>query len=178
MGNPVPRIWFVCQMCGARFGRMACEMKRPADAPKYCSRSCKNASQRDQVVTKCFGCGSPVSKKRSEVPVSGRVYCTRLCYDADRTRKRKQTTYPKIGGRHIHRVIAEQILGRKLKRGEVVHHKDGNIQNFKPDNLEVLKNQADHQREHFTGKKQSAETIEKRVKSRQRTLLMKKKVRI
>lgn len=37
-----------------------------------------------------------------------------------------------------HRIIAEYHLGRKLKKGEVVHHKDFNSKNNTPLNLEVL----------------------------------------
>jgi hypothetical protein len=36
-----------------------------------------------------------------------------------------------------HRVIMEQILGRKLRKGELVHHKDGNRSNNNPNNLEL-----------------------------------------
>src|SRR4051794_8345737 len=46
-------------------------------------------------------------------------------------------TYRKLNGRHEHRVIAEQNLGRSLKPGEVVHHRDGDLRNNHPDNLEV-----------------------------------------
>ena len=41
------------------------------------------------------------------------------------------------------RVIMESILGRKLRRDEHVHHKDGNPLNDEPENLEVL-NISDH----------------------------------
>ena len=37
-----------------------------------------------------------------------------------------------------HRVVAEQKIGRRLKRGEVVHHIDGNRSNNTTENLEVL----------------------------------------
>ena len=57
-------------------------------------------------------------------------------------------SYPKINGRHAHRVVAEEMLGRKLKPGEVVHHKDGNKQNFSPENLEVLPGQSEHAKLH------------------------------
>lgn len=38
----------------------------------------------------------------------------------------------------LHRVLAENKLGRLLEPGEVVHHKDENRENDTPDNLEVL----------------------------------------
>lgn len=37
-----------------------------------------------------------------------------------------------------HRIVAEDMLGRPLKEGEVVHHLDTNRQNNSPDNILVL----------------------------------------
>ena len=60
----------------------------------------------------------------------------------------KSETYRKIHGRHIHRVIAEQMIGRPLIKGEIVHHIDGNKQNNDPANLQVM-TQSEHMRLHF-----------------------------
>jgi len=57
-------------------------------------------------------------------------------------------TYVKTGGRHTHRAVAEQKLGRALLPGEVVHHKDGNKRNNALENLEVLTNQSEHAKLH------------------------------
>ena len=46
-----------------------------------------------------------------------------------------------------HRRIAELKIGRKLRKGEIVHHMDGNKLNNDPDNLVVL-SRADHGRIH------------------------------
>jgi hypothetical protein len=58
-------------------------------------------------------------------------------------------TYVKLKGRHMHRVVAELILGRALFRGEIVHHKDGNKRNNDPANLEILPSQSAHMRHHW-----------------------------
>lgn len=62
--------------------------------------------------------------------------------------KCKPHTYHKYLGRHHHRVVAEEMLGRKLKRGEIVHHRDGNKRNNSPGNLEVM-TQSQHMRIHM-----------------------------
>ena len=60
-------------------------------------------------------------------------------------------TYRKYLGRHEHRVVAEQMLGRPLLPGEVVHHIDGNKRNNAMSNLLVLPSQAAHARIHAKG---------------------------
>jgi hypothetical protein len=39
---------------------------------------------------------------------------------------------------YAHRFIMEQFLGRKLKRNEIIHHKDGNKLNNEISNLEIM----------------------------------------
>lgn len=65
-----------------------------------------------------------------------------------RLNKGECKTYQKYHGRHTHRVIAEQKIGRPLKPGEVVHHIDGNKRNNDPSNLMIFATQADHARYH------------------------------
>jgi len=50
----------------------------------------------------------------------------------------KPSTYRKLHGRHEHRVVAEQMVGRPLQRNEIVHHIDGNKHNNDPSNLRVM----------------------------------------
>lgn len=49
--------------------------------------------------------------------------------------------------RDEHRHVVEQLLGRKLNRNEVVHHKDENKRNNSIDNLVVM-SLAEHTRHH------------------------------
>lgn len=48
-----------------------------------------------------------------------------------------------------HRVVAEEILGRPLREGEVVHHLDCDRTNNDPSNLIVLASKADHVKLHY-----------------------------
>ena len=40
-------------------------------------------------------------------------------------------------GRLVHRIVAENKVGRPLRKHEVVHHKDGDKSNFRKKNLRV-----------------------------------------
>lgn len=55
-----------------------------------------------------------------------------------------------VGGKLMlqHRHVMEVHLGRPLLQAEVVHHKDGNIQNNTIENLEVIPSQSAHMAEH------------------------------
>jgi hypothetical protein len=63
-------------------------------------------------------------------------------------------SYTKVYGRHEHRIVAEQILGRPLKPGEIVHHIDRDKRNNAPENLMVFASQAEHAAYHKTHDKE------------------------
>lgn len=50
---------------------------------------------------------------------------------------------------YIHRFVMEQMLGRILVQGEVVHHKNGNKEDNRPKNLELMTN-SEHSTMHGT----------------------------
>jgi hypothetical protein len=50
----------------------------------------------------------------------------------------------KDSGKYVHRWVEEKKLGRELKPGEVVRHKDGNPLNNTSGNLKVYPNQRAH----------------------------------
>jgi hypothetical protein len=60
----------------------------------------------------------------------------------------EKKTYRKFLGTHEHRRVAESTLGRPLRKGEVVHHIDGDKFNNAPENLLVMPSQAEHARLH------------------------------
>ena len=56
--------------------------------------------------------------------------------------------YSKRLGRAEHRAIAEEVLGRPLQPGEIVHHIDGNKLNNSRENLMVMPSQSEHAKLH------------------------------
>lgn len=53
------------------------------------------------------------------------------------------------GYRYEHRLMVEFLLGRKLRKGETVHHKNGDKSDNSPDNLSVM-SQSEHMVEHHS----------------------------
>ena len=64
-------------------------------------------------------------------------YCGNACKALAR-RTKKHVGYSTTQGKSVHRILVEKALGRKLGRYEFVHHKDGNKENNKPENLEII----------------------------------------
>ena len=61
-----------------------------------------------------------------------------LVYCPSHPRSRKNGYVPE------HVLVAEKVIGRPLKPGEVPHHKDGNRGNNSPDNIEVFESNGKH----------------------------------
>lgn len=117
----------------------------------------------------CEGCGAPFTTTTS---YKQQRYCSRGCWlakynsedpdghgrrGAERAGEHHRTvtrgsgsekSYVKEDGAHQHRVLAERLLGRKLRPGEVVHHEDGNKKHNVSENLVVFPSQAEHARHH------------------------------
>ena len=80
---------------------------------------------------------------------SARIRTPEAKEKADNAKRSKGSKgYVKRGGKHEHRKVVEEELGRPLRSDEIVHHDDENKQNNDPTNL-ILTNRADHLREHL-----------------------------
>jgi hypothetical protein len=110
------------------------------------------------IKVKCSWCGKDFLKPEAWAKRTKKHYCCRECCDNDWSKTRKNDSeiksimecarsfkkkgnnvdYKRVCGKLEHRAIMESIIGRELKKDEVVHHKNGNIHDNRPENLELM----------------------------------------
>lgn len=149
-----------CENCGAVFYRYSCEIREHTFCCRECARGylSEKMSRMNQELNPTRMCEETrrkISKTRKERGLGmggGKMdEATRRKLSVGMKALRPSlspNTYEKTLGRHTHRVVAEQKLGRPLREGEVVHHIDGDKHNNAPDNLMVFESQAEHARWH------------------------------
>lgn len=128
--------YYSCPVCGKQVYRTPGQLKRTKVV--YCSRECFKAVN-----------GLRMTELNRELNPTRMTQTTKQKIREQRLKETENRVgYPKVYGRHEHRIVAEQMLGRPLNHGEVVHHIDRNKQNNKPENLMVFSSQAEHAKWH------------------------------
>lgn len=156
-----------CSRCGKEFDKKPYAVK----AENYCSKECRHSAK--YTVVACDECGKKTERHRSQlfenmfcsrkcakVFTSARMTAMNEELNPDRmTPKTKEKLrkaqlknaeedgaiwYVKKYGRHEHRIVMEKMIGRKLRKGEVVHHEDRDKRNNSPENLKLFASQAEH----------------------------------
>lgn len=123
-----------CEQCGVSCKR------------RWCSQACNSISRRRGEQRACEQCAAPFTVRPCDARKGGGRFCSDRCRRINFASN--AVNYEKAGKRAVHRLVAAKMLGRPLRRGEVVHHVDGNIRNNDPSNLRVYESQAEHMREH------------------------------
>lgn len=114
----------VCPVCQTPF-----LVEKPSRPQRYCGHRC------------AFAVIGPVVREKAYTPE------TIAKHAASRRDRGAGISYRKVGGRHEHRTVAEEKIGRALRPEEVVHHCDGTKRNNHPDNIEVML-RTEHSRMH------------------------------
>lgn len=110
----------------------------------------------ERFTTKCDTCGVEFEITRKRYNKSVKHFCCMRCY----TRFLNNFEYRQSRtGQRMARKFIEEHIGRELRPGEVIHHRDGNCMNNSLDNLILFSSHSEHMKHHHQVKRGLADVL-------------------
>jgi len=145
-----------CVVCGKEFnvGKVSYERGQ-----RCCSWECSTKNRKNGKLVHCPVCDKKFYLSKSNIE-RGRKYCSKNCYYEARLLAHEdfsETNFKINGYKFIyidgypireHVYIIEQHIGRKLAKGEVVHHINYNRQDNRLENLQLM-TKSEHTKLHY-----------------------------
>jgi len=129
-----------------------------------CERHYRAEMRAEKIKTANF-CGCGCGERTLYTFVWG--HHTRLFSNEEQARRGRQNTgasmrdrgagksYRKVGRRHEHRRVMENLIGRPLRSDEIVHHRNGDKRDNRPENLQLM-TRREHILEHLPAMREAA----------------------